>query len=278
VNNYLVFLYSTLDISSRKCRKVNFDEPLATTILNKIYNFIVHEKTLLDSKFDFLGEKNDCIQKFLAINETVALVYIESLKIGFVDKVYCLIDKIKHELMDCNIEVIAIDMVEMISKGQYDNCMTTFENIILTKNKNKYSSAFTGIKCLLYYLREINDSKVNVATSFEYFFTAIKYLDIEYAKTIWIHLASLLRCDFFTTNQAQSYISISINKCVEIYEELANAGERNYLDGLYNCISALKQYYTYILERKVEVSRELMECVEIAKSKRNYEISNIWCL
>ena len=101
-------------------------------------------------------------------------------------------------------------------------------------------------------------------------------MDIEYAKTVWIQLSSLLRQPFFGNEKAQKYIASSISKCIDIYVELANKGERYYLDGLYNCIAALYQYHKCInTAKKMEVD-ELKQCVGKAMKIENYEIANIW--
>lgn len=50
----------------------------------------------------------------------------------------------------------------------------------------------------------------------------------------------------FWDEEAQKYIASSISKCIDIYVELANKGERYYLDGLYNCTAALYQYHKCI--------------------------------
>ena len=146
-----------------------------------------------------------------------------------------------------------------------------FENIILTKNKKLYSNAFTGIQCLIF-MKE----KCNQNISFEKIFSSIKYLDIEYSKTLWIHLTPLLRQPFFAKEEAQRYITLSINKCMDIYEKLANQGERYYLDGLYNCIVALYQYYKNVKTTEKSETNELKQCVDKAMKIKNYEIANIW--
>ena len=116
----------------------------------------------------------------------------------------------------------------------------------------------------------------NQNVSFEKFFSSIKYLDIEYSKTLWIHLAPLLKQPFFAKEEAQRYIAVSISKCIEIYENLANQGERYYLDGLYNCVEALHQYYKSVKTIEIGETDELKLCVEKAMKIKNYEIANIW--
>ena len=159
----------------------------------------------------------------------------------------------------------------MTEKNKLEECVDIFENAILTKNKKLYSSVFTGIQCLVFIKANCNQD-----ISFEKFFSSIKYLDIEYSKTLWIHLTPLLRQPFFAKEEAQKYITLSINKCIDIYEKLANQGERYYLDGLYNCVEALHQYYKSVKETKKGETNELKQCVEKAKKIKNYEIANIW--
>ena len=159
----------------------------------------------------------------------------------------------------------------MTEKNKLEECVDTFENIILTKNKKLYSSVFTGIQCLVFMKENYNQD-----VSFEKFFSSIKYLDIEYSKTLWIHLTPLLRQPFFATEKAQRYIALSINKCIDIYENLADQGERYYLDGLYNCVEALHQYYKSVKTTGTGETDELKQCVEKARKIKNYEIANIW--
>ena len=90
------------------------------------------------------------------------------------------------------------------------------------------------------------------------------------------HLTPLLRQPFFATEKAQRYIALSINKCIDIYENLADQGERYYLDGLYNCVEALHQYYKSVKTTGTGETDELKQCVEKARKIKNYEIANIW--
>ena len=48
------------------------------------------------------------------------------------------------------------------------------------------------------------------------------------------------------------------------------------MDGLYNCISTLRDYYDRIIESDVTMTQELRDCVAVAKDIENYEIRNIW--
>ena len=269
VRDYFSFFYSTSEISVRECNKVILNKELANTILTRSYDFIIHEKSLLEH--NLMGEKDDCENKFLVIEELVALVYCEAIKNQLITEIYPLIKKIKIALSDCQISTIAIDMLEMVEKNEVEECVDLFENIILTKNKKLYSSAFTGIQCLVF-MKEKCDQDV----SFEKFFSSIKYLDIEYSKTLWIHLTPLLRQPFFAKEEAQKYITLSVSKCIDIYEKLANQGERYYLDGLYNCVGALYQYYKNVKRTGTNETDELKQCIEKAKNIKNYEIANIW--
>ena len=269
VQDYCGFFYSTSDISQRQCNKVVLDKELANTILTRTYNFIIHEKSLLE--YRFMGEKDECENKFLVIEEIVALIYCEAIR-NQLNIDYPLIEKIKKELSACKISTVVIDMLERIESNEIEECFDIFENIILTKNKKLYSSVFTGIQCMVF-IKENCDQ----GTSFEKFFSSIKYLDIEYSKTVWIHLAPLIRQPFFAKEETQRYIALSISKCIDIYEELANQGERYYLDGLYNCVDALRQYCESIKSTGSSEIDELKKCIEKAMHIKNYEITNIWC-
>lgn len=76
--------------------------------------------------------------------------------------------------------------------------------------------------------------------------------------------------------KAQKYISSAIQKCIELYNGLAQKGQRFYMDGLFNCISTLRDYYDRIIESDVTMTQELRDCVAVAKDIENYEIRNIW--
>ena len=218
-----------------------------------------------------MGEKDECESKFLVIGELVALVYCEAIENQLITEIYPLIEKIKKALSDCQINTIAIDILEMTEENKFEECVDMFENIILAKDKKLYSSVFTGIQCLVLVKENSNQN-----ISFEKFFSSIKYLDIEYSKTLWLHLTSLLRQPFFAKEKVQRYITLSISKCIDIYEKLANQGERYYLDGLYNCVEALHQYYKNVKTSGDDETDELKQCVEKAMKIKNYEIANIW--
>ena len=63
-----------------------------------------------------MGEKDECENKFLVIEELVALIYCEAVQNQLITEVYPLIEKIKIALSDCQISTIAIDILEMTPK------------------------------------------------------------------------------------------------------------------------------------------------------------------
>lgn len=272
VRVYLNFFYSTSRMSKRKIAKVILDEKLAVFILQTSYNYILHEKKLLQSDFD----KYDAERKFEYIGELVALIYIEAINKGFSVSVNEKINAIWEVLEENQIVVDAIKIVSEIEKGQYDLCMELFENTILSKNKRNYSSVFVGIKCLFYYLGDKQISNNDIDDSFGNFMSSIKYLDVEYAKTVWMELGSLITQDFFMNERAQKYISYAIKKCMELYSSPAQKGQRFYMDGLYNCVNALRAYYDCIVDSHVAILQELKDCIAEAKDIDNFEIKNIW--
>lgn len=151
-----------------------------------------------------------------------------------------------------------------------------FENIVLSKNKRNYKSVFIGMRCLFFYLHNKEDKNIEIEEAFEKFMGSVRYLDVEYAKTVWIQLAALITQDFFMNMKAQKYISSAIQKCIELYDGLAQKGKRFYMDGLYNCVSALRDYSDCIIEAGVTMTQELRDCITVAKNIKNYEIENIW--
>lgn len=272
VYTYLDFFYVTSDMCKRKIEKVNLDEKLAMFILETAHNYILHEESLLKSPFD----KSDAEEKFEYIADLVALVYIGAIYKGFADSIGEKINEIWQLLNENQIVVEAIRIVREIHKGQYSLCMELFENIVLSKDKRNYKSVFIGIRCLFFYLYNKEDKYIEIEESFEKFMCSIKYLDVEYAKTVWIQLKALIKQDFFMNMKAQKYMSSAIQKCIELYNGLAQKGQRFYMDGLYNCISTLRDYYDSIIESGVSMTQELLDCVAVAKDIENYEIRNIW--
>lgn len=272
VRNYLNFFYSTSRMSKRKIEKANFDENLAIFMLDTAFSYIQHEKSLLNNDF----EKYSVEQKFEYIGELTALIYIQAVDNGFVASIYSKIEEVWYALAENQIVTDAIRMVNEVNKGQYSLCMEIFENIVLSKNKKNYSNAFVGIRCLLFHLENKGERNIDIDSSFEKFMGSIKYLDVEYAKSIWIQFASLMMQDYFNDAKAQRYISSAIRKCIELYREPAEKGQKFYMDGLYNCINALHSYCNCILDSHIEIVQELEKCVEEAKDIDNYEIKNIW--
>lgn len=272
VRIYLNFFYMTSRMSKRKIAKVDMDEKLAVFMLETAYNYVLHEKSLLQSDFDRYSTE----MKFEYIGELVALIYIEAINKGFVSSLNEKINVIWQLLDENKIVIDAIKMVGEIEKGHYDLCMELFENTILSKNKKKYSSVFVGMKCLFYYFENKGERNTDLDNSFEKFMGSIKYLDVEYAKTVWMELASLITQDFFMGEMAQKYISSTFQKCMELYDDSAKRGQRFYMDGLYNCVNALHGYYNCVVDAHVEMTSSLKECIAMAKGIENYEIRNIW--
>ena len=105
VRDYCRFFYFTSGISQGQYNKVILDKELANTILTRSYDFIIHEKSLLEHHF--MGEKDECERKFLMITELVALVYCEAIQNHLIADIYSLIEKIKKILSECQINTIA---------------------------------------------------------------------------------------------------------------------------------------------------------------------------
>ena len=82
--------------------------------------------------------------------------------------------------------------------------------------------------------------------------------------------------DYFIDMRSQKYISSAIRKCMGLYREPAEKGQRFYMDGLYNCVNALHTYWKCILDSDIERLPELDNCVAEAKAIDNCEIRNIW--
>ena len=61
------------------------------------------------------------------------LFIVSPYKNQLITEIYPLIERIKIALSDCKISTIAIDIVEMTEKNKLEECVDTFENIILTK-------------------------------------------------------------------------------------------------------------------------------------------------
>lgn len=272
VRNYLNFFYATSGMSKRKIEKVAFDEKLAVFMLDTALNFIQHEKSLLNNDF----EKYSAEKKFEYIVELTALIYIQSIDRGFAASVNGKINEIWKILEDNQVVTDAIRMVDEINNARYSLCMEIFENTVLSRNQKNYSSVFTGIRCLLFHFESKGESNAEIDSLFKKFMGSIKYLDIEYSKTIWIQVAPLLMQEYFMDIEAQRYISSAIRKCMELYSEPAGMGQRFYMDGLYNCVNALHSYYDCISGFHTEISQELEECAAEAKVIDNYEIKNIW--
>ena len=272
VYNYLSFFYSTSRMSKRKIEKADFDENLAVFMLDNALNYILHEKKLLKKDY----EKHSAEKKFEYIGDLTALIYIQAINKGFVASVNGKINEIWQILDQNQIVTDAIRMVHEINNGRYSLCMEIFENIVLSRNKKNYSSVFTGIRCLLFHFEGKGERNDDIDSSFEKFMGSLKYLDVEYAKTIWIELTSLMMQDYFMDIRVQKYISSAISKCIELYRKPAGQGQRFYMDGLYNCVNALRSYYDCIIDSSIEITRELEDCVAEAKIIDNYEIRNIW--
>lgn len=272
VQIYLKFFYATLVMSKRKIEKVLLDERLAVFMLDTAYNYILHEEKLLNNDFEKFGAE----KKFEYIGELVALIYIEALDRNFVDTISEKIDAVWQLLNKNQIVVDAIKMINWIEKGQYSMCTELFENVVLSKNKKNYSSVFAGMKCLIYYLENKEEGNALLDSFFERFLSTIKYLDIEYAKTVWLELVSLFTQDFFTGKKAQKYVSSAIRKCIELYQEPSLKGKRFYMDGLYNCVNTLQCYCECVEESSAEMTQGLIDCVSKAKGIENFEIKNIW--
>ena len=273
---YLNFFYCTSNISKRECKKVVLDEKLAVFMLDTAYKFILHEESLLKRENDFWEEVDGTREKYIRIGELAALIYTEAIREGFIEKIHVKIKEIKNSLENHEIPVFAINMVEAMERGLYDQCMELFEDVILSENKEAYSNVFLGMKCLLFHLENDLDGSAYIADAFKNCLHMIRYLNIESAKSIWQELGSLLRHKLFIDVNIQTNVALLIERCLNAYSAPAQEGKRNYLDSLYNCTNALYVYYNQIKSFNVPIADELESCVQKVQNISDYEIKAIW--
>lgn len=273
---YLNFFYCTSNISKRECKKVVLDEKLAVFMLDTAYKFILHEESLLKRENDFWEEVDGTREKYICIGELAALIYTEAIREGFIEKIRVKIKEIKNSLENHEIPVFAINMVEAMERGFYDQCMELFEDVILSENKEAYSDVFLGMKCLLFHLENDSDGSAHIADAFKNCLHMIRYLNVESAKSIWQELGSLLRHKLFIDVNIQTNVALLIERCLNAYSAPAQEGKRNYLDSLYNCTNALYVYYNQIKIYNVPIVNELESCVQKARNISNREIKTIW--
>ena len=273
---YMNSFFVVSDLSQKDCEKIILTKENAVKILENVYKYLLNEEERANAEYDFMGYRYESRSKVVLACQMVALIYIEAFEKNFLDEIESILNDIKEKINEYDLFIPAIDMVDLIRKGNYKECIEFFEESILLKNKESYMSLFIGMQCLVYHLESTSEDTTRKCSLFEKFISSLKYFDIEYAKSVWIQLAILFEQKFFRNNVAQAYISKAIKQSMTVYGQLANEGERYYLDGLYNCIVALKRYYESLLKNKINVSIELQECVTRAKNIDNYEIQNIW--
>ena len=74
----------------------------------------------------------------------------------------------------------------------------------------------------------------------------------------------------------QEKIAESIKDCITLYKGPAQEGKRYFMDGLYNCITTLKEYSCQLKKMEIELSPNLDTTIKYAKSIDNEEIKNIF--
>ena len=277
VENYKYFYYAVSDFSFIECKKVTVDKPLNINILNKLYNFLDNEKTLLDDRYNIFGNKRDVELKFEEISEVVALVYFNSIDSKTLDdETLSIINKIKDFLTENNINIYTLSIIDNIKKENYDKCIEYLNKMLFLRNNESSSGIFLGIQCLLYYLEKNQKSIDNIKQSLLDILSLFKYLDIENSKSIWLNISILIRNRLFEELELQDKIAESIKDCIILYKGPAQEGKRYFMDGLYNCIKTLKIYSCQLKKRGVDLSSSLDTTIKYARSIDNEEIKNIF--
>ncbi|WP_373484911.1 hypothetical protein [Acetobacterium malicum] len=277
VLDFLNLYFSVSEISFRNCSKIKIDASLNQKMLCNLYDFIDNEKSLTSRENDIFGEKKEAQDKFELISELVALIYCNAFENKLVNHSFKhQIEKIQRLLESCKINIDALLMVKDIEKEMYQRCIERFENVITLKDNEKYSGIFTGLQCLLFHLELKNEQISQVDDSLISFIGAIKYFNIEHAKSIWVNFSYIVCRKYFEKEKFQNSIGKSIQTCLEMYRQSEGFENRHFLDGLYNCTTVLKLYYSQLLKNNISITEILEGCVAEAKRTENKELQNIW--
>ena len=246
-------------------------------MLEKIDKFLLNEKSILKKEYDVFGDKKIVEFKFREVGELVGLIYFNAiyndiLNEDTLDK----INKIKNFLIQENITIDLLIMIDNIKTANYNKCIENLKNILFSKNKKYYSDISIGMPCLLYYLRKNNIKEYDIKEELLDILSLLKYLDIENAKSIWMNISICMQDELFEDLEFQDEIAESINQCIDLYKEPAQKGQRYFMDGLYNCIVTLRDYYYRLYKNDIKISPKLEEVIKGAKNIDNEEIKNIF--
>lgn len=277
VQHYKIFYFNISNFSYSEFKKITIDKKLNISMLEKIDKFLLNEKSILKKEYDVFGDKKIVEFKFREVGELVGLIYFNAiyndiLNEDTLDK----INKIKNFLIQENITIDLLIMIDNIKTANYNKCIENLKNILFSKNKKYYSDISIGMPCLLYYLRKNNIKEYDIKEELLDILSLLKYLDIENAKSIWMNISICMQDELFEDLEFQDEIAESINQCIDLYKEPAQKGQRYFMDGLYNCIVTLRDYYYRLYKNDIKISPKLEEVIKGAKNIDNEEIKNIF--
>lgn len=277
VQHYKIFYFNISNFSYSEFKKVTIDKKLNISMLEKIEEFLLNGKNTLKKEYDVFGDKKIVESECKEVGELVGLIYFNAIDNDILDEdTLDKINEIKEFLIQENINIDTLRMIDDIKTANYNKCIENLKNILFSKNKNYYSDISIGMPCLLYYLRKNNIKDYDIKGSLLDTLSLFKYIDIENAQSIWMHISILMQDELFEDLEVQDRISESINQCIDLYKEPAQKGQRYFMDGLYNCIVTLRDYYYRLYKSDIKISPKLEEVIKGAKNIDNEEIKNIF--
>ena len=254
--------------------KINNDHFLRINILNNLIEYINNFKNKNETIItnEFLEMEIYCKQ---CIEFTTLIYYLSFDENDINPDILSKICEIKGLLKDI-VNIESIKMIEDLKNERYIECFNRFIEVIFTCYTENYSSVFIGLDCLIFECEKKNYLWPKIKSSFEYFMDYLKYVNINGAKTFWLHFSLIIKRKIFYSKELQEVIFKAMNNCYNNYYDNAVKGHRYYLDGLYNLIKTLKVYYDNLFDNKIEIIQELNDFINITRDIEILEIKNIW--
>lgn len=270
VQGYCTVLYYMMKIKNNNI----FSGEQLFDIVKYFNDYVKHEKKLVNSGFDIMGQIEHMKNKLNKINNIVMLLCI-SAKVSnlYSEELERIVNSFLSQMDDLKIHTESIRV--LLGNVDANVIFTEFEKMILGGDEKEFSTAFTMLYGAVQILHNKNEES-SLDDLIIQFIHRIPYLEMRIGKRIMLELHSVLRRKIFLNKENIKYVTNMLKLCYEIFKQAKEEHMKDGLDGMYNVSNLAKAYYKFLKENSIKIGRDFEALIRDFKECKLNEIKFNW--